>query len=297
MRRIAFASFLDEMGLEGSFLYEDERLLREPLLARGIDVQTIPWERAGVKWASFDAIIIRSTWNYHLRWPEFSDWLASLEAQRVQVLNPVAMLRWNIDKTYLGTLGALGVRTLPTVFVTCGSQADLAEIIKRQGWERAVIKPTISAGGDNTWRITREEAAEQQARFSEQLQHSTLMVQQFADHISDGEWSFHFFNGVYSHTALKVPAAGEMFVHAHRGGTTHPVQPTSQQIAEAANVVHAVEQTLGMLPLYARVDMVEHAGALTLMELELVEPYLYMPFGDPYVRDRFADAIALRVRS
>ncbi len=295
MRHVAFASFLDEQRLEQNFLYEDERRLRAPLLARGIEVQTIPWERDGVKWASFDAVIIRSTWNYHLRWAEFSAWLAALEAKQVHVLNPIPMLRWNIDKTYIGTLGALGVPTLPTVFVACGASADLSEIIRRQGWTQAVVKPTISAGGDNTWRITREEAPTQQERFAEQLKHHTLMVQQFAERISAGEWSFHFFNGIYSHTVLKVPAAGEMFVHAHRGGTTRPVQPTSQQVAEASHVVHAVQQTLGLLPLYARVDMVEHEGTLTLMELELVEPYLNMLDADPYAPDRFADAIALRV--
>ncbi len=295
MRRVAFASFLDEQQLEQNFLYEDERLLRAPLLARSIEVQTIPWEREGVKWASFDAVIVRSTWNYHLRWPEFSAWLAELEAKQVHVLNPIPMLRWNINKTYIEKLAALGVRTLPMVLVACGTQANLAKIMQRQGWTQAVVKPTISAGGDNTWRVTREEAPTQQERFAEQLKRHTLMVQQFAERISAGEWSFHFFNGIYSHTVLKVPAAGEMFVHAHRGGTTHPVQPTSQQVAEASHVVHAVQQMLGLLPLYARVDMVEYEGTLTLMELELVEPYLNMLDADPYAPDRFADAIALRV--
>jgi glutathione synthase/RimK-type ligase-like ATP-grasp enzyme len=297
MTRIAFASFLDEMGLEQDYIYEDERLLREPLLTREVEVETIPWERPMVEWAAFDAVIIRSTWNYHLRWPAFSEWLTALETQGVRVLNPIPMLRWNIDKTYLGTLSALGIRTLPTVFIPCGSQADLSELIRQRGWSQAVVKPTISAGGDNTWRVDADTASSHQERFLSALQQHTLMVQQFAERISEGEWSFHFFNGLYSHAVRKVPASGEMFVHVHRGGSVHSVQPTSRQIGEASNIVYAVQQTLGILPLYARVDMVMHEGHLTLMELELVEPYLYMQYADrTQAHDRFADAIVLQVK-
>jgi len=297
MTRVAFASFLDEMKLEQDYIYEDEHLLREPLLMRGVEVQTMPWEHPRVKWDVFDAVIIRSTWNYHLHWAAFSEWLTALEAQGVRVLNPIAMLRWNVDKTYLGTLDALGIRTLPTVFVPCGSQADLAELIKRRGWSQAVVKPTISAGGDNTWRVSSDAAEGQQERFISALQQHTLMVQQFAEGIKDGEWSFHFFNGLYSHTVRKVPVSGEMFVHVQRGGSVHAVQPTSRQIGEASNIVYAVQQALGLLPLYARVDMVMHEGHLALMELELVEPYLYMQYADrTQAHDRFADAIVLQVK-
>ena len=296
MKRIVFASFkANSADLDFTFTLEDERLLKEPLRVRGVDVSTIHWDDKDTDWASFDAVIIRSTWDYHHRWEEFSAWLASLENKGVTVLNPISMLRWNIDKVYLGTLSQYDIRTLPTLFVERGGTANLASILREHGWERGVVKPTISAGGDNTWRFNAENATELQTQFDEQIQRQTVMIQQYADKIAEGEWSFHFFNGIYSHTVNKVPAEGEMFVHLHRGGKMVEVQPTASHIGQASNIVRAIQKATGILPLYARVDVVVDGDTLTLMELELVEPYLYMLYADSNTPSRFADAIAQQV--
>lgn len=299
MKHIAFAGFkpdpVDFAEIDKVIGREDEALLREPLRLRGIGVTTIAWNAPDTDWAAFDAVIIRATWDYHHHWQAFSRWLDALEAQHVRVLNSVPMLRWNMDKVYLGSLGQYGIRTLPTLFVERGNTANLAAVLHEQGWQRGVVKPTISAGGDNTWRFDTTNAAALQPQLDEQLNRQTLMIQQYEERISEGEWSFHFFNGIYSHTVCKVPAAGEMFVHLHRGGSVHSVFPTSTQIAQAAAVVGVVQQLVHDVPLYARVDVVVEADSLTLMELELVEPYLYMPYGDANVADRLADAIVQRV--
>lgn len=297
MKQIAFASFeVNRDDFDATIVTEDERLLQEPLKARGIRVTTIPWDAPDTDWTAFDAVVIRSTWDYHLRWEAFSAWLDRLEAQHVTVLNPIPMLRWNMDKVYLGTLGQHDIPTLPTLFVERGQHAQLVDILREQGWQRGVVKPTISAGGDNTWRFDRDNAAALQSQLDDQLTRQTVMIQKYADRITEGEWSFHFFNGIYSHTVNKVPAVGEMFVHLHRGGHMAEVTPTPAQIAQASNIVRTVQVMTGDIPLYARVDVVVNENnVLQLMELELVEPYLYLPYADALAVERLADAIAQRV--
>jgi glutathione synthase/RimK-type ligase-like ATP-grasp enzyme len=295
-RHVVFASFkANSADFDFTYTLEDENLLREPLRQRGVTVATLAWDDPAVDWASYDAVVIRSTWDYHLRYADYLAWLARLEAQGARLYNPLPMLRWNMDKTYLGTLAPYGIRTLPTVFLPQGETADLARILRDHGWERAVVKPTVSAGGDNTWRFSAAELHAAQARLDEQSCQMAVMIQQYADQIADGEWSFLFFNGVYSHAVRKVPATGDMFVHAHRGGTTTAAEPTPVLVAQASNIVRAAERINGSTPLYARVDTVIEGETLTLMELELLEPYLYMPYADRWAPERLADAIALRL--
>jgi glutathione synthase/RimK-type ligase-like ATP-grasp enzyme len=295
-RSVVFASFkADSADFDFTYTLEDENLLREPLRQRGVEVATRAWDDPAVDWASYDAVIIRSTWDYHHRYAQYLAWLAGLEAQGARLFNPLPMLRWNMDKTYLGTLPGYGIRTLPTVFLRQGETLDLAAVLRDHGWERAVVKPTVSAGGDNTWRFSAAELPAAQARLDEQTQQMAVMIQQYADQIADGEWSFLFFNGVYSHAVRKVPANGDMFVHMHRGGTTAAAEPTPALVAQASNIVRIAERINGSLPLYARVDTVIEGETLTLMELELLEPYLYMPYADRWAAERLADAIALRL--
>jgi glutathione synthase/RimK-type ligase-like ATP-grasp enzyme len=293
-KRIAFASYTPE-NPEWESHYEDEKLLRDPLAQRGIQVDTVAWTDEHADWSQYDAVIIRSVWDYYHHYPAFLAWLNSLEQRLVRVLNPYHTLRWNMDKVYLSQMQDHGIRIMPTVFVPQGQSADLDAIIQEHGWSRGVVKPTVSGGGDNTWRFTPAEARAKQADFDAQIAHMPLMIQQYAENIAEGEWSFLFFNGIYSHTAHKIPAQGDMFVHAHRGGSTHSAQPDPALIGKAAHVVRVAQDITGELPLYARVDAVLDGDEMILMELEVVEPYLYMPYGDAYTTQRMADAIAQRV--
>jgi glutathione synthase/RimK-type ligase-like ATP-grasp enzyme len=297
MKHIAFASYdFPDNEFDANYIHEDENLLKVPLQIRGIQVSTVSWQSKTTDWTQFDAVILRSTWDYHLKFTEFQAWLTHLEQTNVTLLNGYGLLRWNMDKVYLEQMPKYGVRILPTEFYHTGDNANLSTIMAKHGWSRAVVKPTVSAGGDNTWRFTPEEAHEKQADFDTQVGQMSLMVQQYAESIADGEWSFLFFNGIYSHCVRKIPAQGDMFVHAHRGGSSHPYpNPDVKLVAQASNVVRVAQELTGELPLYARVDTVIDSDGIILMELECVEPYLFMPFGDAYTIERIADAIAQRV--
>ncbi len=289
-KRIALASYAPT-SQELDYHHDDERALAPLLAPHGLTLETVAWDAQGVDWAAYDAVLVRSTWDYHLRYEAFLAWLARLEALGVRLFNDPALMRWNMDKTYLATLQAAGVPLLPTAFYAKGSQVRLAEVMAQHGWQTAVVKPTVSAGGDNTWRVDVAEAEGAQARLEAQLAQTGVMIQQFAPQISAGEWSFLFFGGVYSHAARKFPAQGDMFVHEYRGGRTEAAQPTPAQIAQAAAVMNEATKVAQGTPLYARVDAVMDGDTLVLMELELVEPYLYLSYGAPHAAQRLAHAI------
>jgi glutathione synthase/RimK-type ligase-like ATP-grasp enzyme len=238
-----------------------------------------------------DAVVIRSCWDYHLRAAEFADWVRALAARGVRVLNPPALLLWNLDKRYLRELGAAGVATTPTVWVGRGERASLAAIARREGWRELVVKPAVSASAHETWRVPAAEAAAHEGRFRRLALESDVMVQPYVTAIeSGGEWSLVFFDRAYSHAVCKRPRAGDFRVQTQYGGVATVATPP----AAALSAARAIVARLPPETLYARVDGVEVDGRFELMELECLDPTLFF-LPAPGAAERFARALAARV--
>jgi glutathione synthase/RimK-type ligase-like ATP-grasp enzyme len=279
--RIAFA-----VSNEFPQLTDDDKLAAVALRANGAVVDPALWD-GPTDWSSYDAVVIRSCWDYHHRLGEFTAWLDKLEAAGVQVFNPPAVMHWNMDKNYLSELQDEGVAVLPSVWLLKGTKANLAHLMEEKGWTQAVMKPVVSAAADNTVSITTQQAADHQAAFESLLSTGGVIVQEFAPEIqSHGEWSFLFFNKAYSHAVLKQPKSGDFRVQRSYGGTVSVGAPAPTLVEQAAAILDAVDADL----LYARVDVIERDGKLLLMELELVEPHLFFE-QDPGSSARFADAL------
>ena len=297
MPSIAFATYalLPELA-------SDEQMLVGLLASMGIRATPAVWDDPTVAWEQFDGVVIRSCWDYHLRFAEFFAWVDRISALGVRVLNPPRMLRWNARKTYLHDLAVGGVRTVPTLWLTGDgakrSTLSLEQILTDTGWDVAVVKPVVSASSHQTWRLSRDEARVNHAIHDERLR--TLveahgaMVQPFVPEIAtDGEWSLLFFGGELSHVVQKRAAKGDFRVQREFGGTFETMsRPTPR-------VLFAAERALRGAPgdsLYARVDGVILDGELILTELELLEPSLFLD-AEPGAPERFAEAIARMVRS
>ena len=276
-RSIAFATY------EGApTLTADDRLAVPVLADMGIDVEPAIWSDSRIEWRRFDAVILRSTWDYHRRAGEFRDWLDRLESDDVPVWNPVALARWNMDKRYLRDLAARGVRTVPTVWVPGSDDVKLGELMKSRGWADAVLKPVVAATSYRTVRVSRA-SAERQV-----IEQGEAMLQPFVPQVAEeGEWSLVFLGGEYSHAVLKRPAADDFRVQEEFGGSSAVAEAPRELQESAAAVLDAVEQPW----LYARVDGVrDDDGRLLLMELEMLEPLLFLAH-HPHAPARFADAI------
>lgn len=268
-------------------LTDDDRLAVAELTRRGIEVHPAVWDDPKVDWSAFDQAILRSCWDYHHRLPEFLDWLDRIEQAGIPLWNPPSLVRFNADKAYLGGLATAGVPVVPTLRLERGASADVAAILEEQDWAEAVVKPAVSASAFRTRRVRREEAGDIQPEITEMLAGSALLIQPFLPEIQTrGEWSLLYFGGIYSHAVLKRPGEGDFRVQHELGGSAVPEVPDPWLLGEARAVVERIPGPW----LYARVDGVELDERFTLMELELIEPSLFLA-ADPGAPRRFADAV------
>lgn len=285
MKRIALAT-----SAEFASLTDDDRLLVEPLARLGISAEPAVWSDPSFPWTSCDAVIIRSSWDYHLRLLEFLGWIAWLEKAGIGVWNRPAMLRWNANKNYLRDLEVKGIPIVPTLWPE-GSMS-LPDQLHELGWTQAVVKPRVSATAHQTRLVSIDDAESAQPLLDELLRGPGVMVQRFMKAIQTrGEWSLIFFNGEYSHAVIKTPKSGDFRVQHDFGGQERGMEPPLSISEAASRVVTALDT----VPLYARVDGVESEGSFLLMELELIEPALFLSLRSDAAA-RFATAIADRSR-
>jgi len=274
-------------------LAADDRLIPPALAAVGIEAVAAVWSDGRAPWETFDAVLIRSCWDYHLRSGEFRAWLDRLDAGRVPVWNSTALVRWNADKRYLLDLAARGVPSLPTIVIPPGAADRVAAAAAERGWTRFVLKPTVSASGYETHAFRFPLTSADHAAVERVSAAGAALLQPFADAIPAlGELSFVFLDGRPSHAALKRAAAGEFRVQTEHGGSVEPIDADPLLAEQAAAALTALDE----VPLYARVDGVVIDGRFVLMELELIEPNLFLSLG----RDapaRLATAVARRLEA
>lgn len=270
---------------------DDDRLAANALLARGVRVTPHVWN-APADWRAFDAVVLRSCWDYHLRPAEFFDWVNAREREGARLWNHPAILRWNAEKSYLRDLQSHGVPIVPTVWVAQGQPAQLAQILREHHWARAVVKPAISATAHLTALVNDASAPAAQAHLDEVLRHGAALVQEYLPVHEAGEWSLMFFRGVFSHAVQKFARAGDFRVQNDFGGRAVTAQPDASIIADAQRALTAAQRaTAAASPiLYARVDGIVHHGVFHLMELELLEPALFLA-SNAAAPTRFAAAL------
>jgi len=272
-------------------LFEDDHPLVEALASEGVRAEPAVWDEA-VRWSEYDAVVLRSVWDYHLQAQAFETWLGELEAGSIPCWNPVSLVRWNLDKRYLRELEAKGIATVPTLWVDRGVSAEEAAArIAATGWADLVVKPTVSAGAWRTVRMAGDGVPGRVDELRSMLAEGGVMVQPFVPEIlEEGEHSLLFFDGDFSHAVLKRPRSGDFRVQWVHGGD-HVATAPSRSIVEQAAAVLAAAPSPG---LYARVDGVIRGGRLILMELEQIEPYLFLSEG-PGAAERLARAVRARV--
>ena len=257
----------------------------DALRKRGIEVDAVPWTRTG-DLSGYDLTLPLVVWGYHLQYGEWLRWLDQVEAERLDVVNPPALLRWNGDKVYLTELAVSGIPTVETIEVNQLSKADLVAAAERFGTDELVVKPPVSASATGTHRI----------RVGDEIPASEsgqrMMIQPFLPSIaSEGEYALILFDGVYSHTVVKRPKSGDFRVQPHLGGSTSPSEPPEGaiELAQAALAAAPAPAT------YARVDIVRgNDGELQIMELELIEPALFLDVA-PHGEEAFANAVTAAV--
>ncbi|WP_026464781.1 ATP-grasp domain-containing protein [Adhaeribacter aquaticus] len=270
--KLALVTYYDEGKYAGEGSSEDQRL-EQYLNQKGLQVTFEYWTNPQVKWEEYDLVIIKSTWDYFDRIHQFLSWLDILEKKQVRVLNPIPVIRWNTNKQYLLEVEKAGFAIVPTQIIYQGEQVHLPDYYEEWQTQTLIIKPLISGGAKNTFAVSKSEIATFYPTFEELLVEEPYLVQPFMPEVqTQGEWSLLFYNGKFSHCVLKVPQTGEFRVQHYFGGAIIPTTPPASILETAQQLVNTFAQGC----LYARVDGLNSNGIFTLMELELIEPLLYM---------------------
>lgn len=288
MRKIAFLS-MDKM--EGFFTYDD--LLVEPLKKFGWKVETVSWRDKNINWRDYEVVIVRSTWDYQKSPEEFLRVLEEINSQ-TQLENNLEIIKWNMDKTYLRNLEVKGIKIVPTIWRDRFNRNELPSFFEELKTDEIIIKPTISANADNTFRIKAADLDTHILILDTTFKNRAVVVQPFMKKIiTEGEYSLFYFGGKYSHAILKTPKQNDFRVHEEHGGKLQLVQPEEEMKKEAEKILKAIEQNL----LYARIDFVRtDENDFALMELELIEPSLYFNM-DPKSPERFAEVFNNRMNN
>lgn len=285
-RSVLHLAFVTSADLPG--IHADDVGLAASLRRLHVEPTACIWSDPGVDWSRFDAVLIRTTWDYFKRYPEFLQWLDALP---VPAINNAQLLRWNSDKRYLLQLEQLGVAIIPTRVV---AGRELARALSPMSGHEVVLKPTVSGGGWHTVRGTVGDPGFEQAVATLPEAFDYLLQPFVPEVVSDGEWSLLFFDGRFSHAVLKRAAPGDYRVQAIFGGSEEALAPSPAILAGAERALQAVAAIGHPDHAYARVDGVVVGGRFLVMELEMIEPYLFLAHCPP-AAERLADMLRRRL--
>jgi glutathione synthase/RimK-type ligase-like ATP-grasp enzyme len=230
-------------------------------------------------------VVVRSTWDYTERRTAFLDWLRLVD-QTSYVVNPPAVIEWNSHKQYLLELAAAGVPVVPTEVVRTGASTDDLRSVVAGAGDRVVVKPAVGAGARGAMRAGADDPLLLE-HLRSLVDERDALVQPYVEAIgTSGETSLLYFRGELSHAVRKLPGAGDYRIHEHLGGSTQPHEPSAAQTEIANRALAQVDAALT----YARVDLVDLPDGPAVMELELIEPFLFLQYA-PGSLERFAEAV------
>lgn len=275
--RIAFATCREYADLD-----PDDRLLMDPLLERGVLAEPAVWNDPAVDWNAFDAVVLRSTWDYPDAYPEFLAWAAG----RRGLINSLDTVRWNTDKRYLDDLVTAGMPIVPTAFAGPGEPWSVPS-----EWPEVVVKPATSAGARHTARYRRNDPRVVEHVAALHAANRVAMLQPYQDDVeAGGETGLIYAAGVFSHAFRKgalLSAGGDITDGLFAPEDIGTREPSADELVLGAQALAYVSERFGT-PVYARVDLLP--GPLVI-EVELTEPSLYLAWGAG-AADRVAAAIA-----
>jgi len=286
MTSIALATAFPAIALD-----DDLPPLVEAFARAHLNASVVAWDDPTVSWSRFDAVVLRSTWDYTQRLPGFLAWCERM-SQVTQLFNPLEVVRWNTDKRYLRDLVEGGAPVIDSAFLAPGDDTSSIPML-----DEFVVKPTVGAGSRGARRFVmaeRDDAMAHARALLDDGQH--VLVQPYLSDVdSAGETALLFFDGLFSHAIRKGPLLhrGEASTRAlFAAEHISPRMPSDDEMLAARKVLAALPFSK---PLYVRVDLLPSPQGPQLLELELTEPSLFLAHGDG-AADRFVASLLARIR-
>lgn len=252
----------------------------ESLLAHLPEAVVVPWEDEEVDWAAFDAVILRSTWNYTDHLDEFLTWARKVD-QVTRLFNPLSVVEWNTDKRYLRDLAQAGIPVVPTEFFATGEDVTGLALDGRK-----VVKPTVGAGSKGAKLFNDDPAAARAHLAALHADGRVAMVQPYLDQVdAQGETALIFVGGEFSHAARKAAILSREMSWStgiYADEKVVGVLPSAQELELAESIISSLAALVpgGGDLAYARVDLLPTATGPVVLELELTEPSLFLELGE-----------------
>jgi glutathione synthase/RimK-type ligase-like ATP-grasp enzyme len=270
---IALVTYLDKGSYDSATVENEDDKLLNFLKEKGLNIEKVIWNDQQVNWEDYSLAILKSPWDYFDLIEDFYSWLDHLETKNVKLLNPIEVVRWNANKQYLQEIEAAGLKITPSFFIQNKESVNLEHFFEKFNTNKLIVKPCVSGGAKNTFKVTADNVNEVNQKLNLLILDEDFIIQPFLPEIlENGEWSFVFFNGAYSHSLIKQAKPGDFRVQPAHGGSVHPQKPSEELIATAQQYVTLFAKNC----LYARVDGTFVKGEFLLMELELIEPFLFL---------------------
>lgn len=210
-------------------VHAEDGLVMQALERQGLRVTRRDWADPAHGWQDTRSVLFRTTWDYFHRFGEFSPWLDQV-SRNARLFNEAALIRWNLDKHYLGDLARAGVNVVPTAYVERGDPRSLAHVVAETGWDELILKPAISGAARHTYRFSADEAAVHECTFGELVEQEAMMLQPFQHQVLEqGETSLMVLDGRVTHAIRKTPKSGDFRVQDDWGGTVHPHEPAPKK--------------------------------------------------------------------
>lgn len=284
---IALITYLDKGAYDTTTVESEDDKLLLFLKEKGLKIEKVIWNDENINWGDYSLAILKSPWDYFDLIEDFYQWLDLLEKKNVKLLNPVSVVRWNSNKQYLKEIEVAGLKIIPSAYVNKQEKVNLEDFFSKFNTNKLIVKPCISGGAKNTFKVTTENVEEINQKLNQLITEEDFIIQPFLPEILEsGEWSFIFFNGTYSHSLIKQAKPGDFRVQPAHGGTVHPQKPDKELIATVQQYVDSFAENC----LYARVDGTFVNGEFLLMELELIEPFLFLNT-EPNIYERYYEAL------
>ncbi len=274
-------------------LYDETQALTRALASHGVETHLVNWSHNADALQDYDAIWLQTYAGYEHHADAFLEMLQQLDTAGIPCLNSSSLVRWNMHKHYLQALETTGIPVLPTLYANTHDKTQFQTLVKQQGWDEVVAKPAVSAGAWHTARLHATDTHGWQRYISELPDATDMLIQPFAPEIvTDGEWSLLFFQQRFSHAVRKTAKTGDFRIQHVHGGSYEHIKPEQALLDQAMRALQALPES----PLYARVDGIRRNGQLLIMEIELIEPFLYL-LPEPQHAENAARAIAAELET
>lgn len=269
-------------------IFTEDILVMNALKKKGFTILRTHWNDPEFDWTDTRYAIFRTTWDYFDRFAEFKTWLETA-GTKTTFINPLSLIKWNMDKHYLLDLKNQGIRIPPTFFIEPNDSTSLKDVAVLSGWSQFILKPAVSGAARHTYRFDFLDVEKYQDIYRNLISKESMLLQEFLVSVPvKGEVGFIVINGRCTHAVLKKAKAGDFRVQDDFGGTVHDYYPSPEEISFVEKVVALCQPA----PVYARVDIIwDNQNLPCVSELELIEPELWFR-KNPLAADLFATGIA-----